>query len=232
MKLNLGLVLMAFSLMATTAPAQTDNFGVWTSVEANKKLKKFEFNGELELRMRDNLQNVGRISAKTGIEYAIFKPIKIGVAYRYMYFYDAKYSDLQPRNQIITYLQGKQKVGRFSFTLRERFQYTTKDESDRIKKSGKIDTYRINPEWIWRNRLKINYNIPKSKFSPEFSIESFYQLNNPDGNVFEELRYILGCEYEINKKQSIELFGVYDKEINVTDPEEKFAVGIGYVYAF
>lgn len=225
-------VILLFMLIVVHLRAQSDDFGVWSSVEIAKKMKKFELNGEIEFRMRDNVQNIARISAKAGAEYSIFKPLKIGIAYQYIHFNDIEYSDFQPRNRIIGYLQGKQKWGRFSFTLRERIQFTIKDESDRIKKSGKIDNYKINPEWTWRNRLKIAYDIPKSKFSPAVSVESFYQLNNPDGNVFEGLRYTVSGAYKINKKQSVELFGLYDNEFNVNNPENKYVIGVSYAYSF
>jgi hypothetical protein len=33
------------------------------------------------------------------------------------------------------------------------------------------------------NRFKIGYDIPKFPVKPAFSFETFYQLNNPDGNT-------------------------------------------------
>ncbi len=219
-------------LVSVPLSAQNDDFGVWSSVEIMKKLKKIELNGELELRTRDNLQNISRLSGKVGVEYRIIKPLRVGVAYQYLHFHDMEYSDYQPRNRFIAYLQGRQKWGNFTFSLRERIQVTTKDDSDRIKNSGKIDTYKINPGWVWRNRLKIAYDIPKSRITPAVSVESFYQLNNPDGNVFEGMRYALSGSYKINKKQSVELFGLYDKEINVNNPENRYVAGVTYTYSF
>lgn len=228
-------IIIAFSLiLLALVPlhSQNDDFGIWSSVEVTKKLKKFELNGELEFRMRDNLQNIARLSGKVGAEYRIIKPLKIGAAYQYIYFYDTEYADYQPRNRFIAYLQGRHKWGNVTFSLRERIQVTVKDESDRIKSSGKIDTYKMNPDWVWRNRLKIAYDIPKSKITPAVSVESFYQLNNPDGNVFEGMRYTLSGTYKINKQQSVELFGLYDKEMNVKNPENRYVVGCGYTYSF
>lgn len=227
------IIIFSFLLLVSISlSAQNDDFGVWSSIEITKKLKKIELNGELELRTRDNLQNISRLSGKVGVEYRIIKPLRVGVAYQYLHFHDMEYSDYQPRNRFIAYLQGRQKWGNFTFSLRERIQVTTKDESDRIKSSGKIDTYKMNPDWVWRNRLKIAYDIPKSRVTPAVSVESFYQLNNPDGNVFEGMRYTLSGSYKINKKQSVELFGLYDKEINVNNPENRYVAGVIYTYSF
>ncbi|WP_298651805.1 DUF2490 domain-containing protein [uncultured Proteiniphilum sp.] len=228
-------IIIIFSLLLVVCMSlrsQNDDFGIWSSVEVAKKLKKIELNGEFEFRMQDNLQNIARLSGKVGVEYRIIKPLKIGVAYQYIHFYDVEYSDYQPRNRFITYLQGQQKWGNFNFSLRERVQLTTRDESDRIKSNGKIDTYKMNPDWIWRNRLKIEYDIPKCKITPAVSVESFYQLNNPDGNAFEGMRYTLSGSYKLNKQQSLELFGLYDKEMNVNNPENRYVLGIAYIYSF
>lgn len=226
------LIFSLFLLVSVPLRSQNDDFGIWSSVEITKKLKKIELNGEFEFRMRDNLQNIARVSGKVGVEYRIIKPLKVGVAYQYVHFYDVEYSDYQPRNRFIAYLQGRQKWGNFTLSLRERIQITTKDESDRIKGSGKIDTYKMNPDWVWRNRMKIAYDIPKSRITPAVSVESFYQLNNPDGNVCEGMRYTLSGTYKINKTQSVELFGLYDREMNVNNPENRYVVGAGYMYSF
>ena len=156
----------------------------------------------------------------------------MGAGYQYIYFHDFKYSNFQPRNRFYFFLQEKRKMGDFTFTLRERIQVTTKDESDRIKSNGKIDTYKINPDYSWRNRLKIDYNIPRCPVSPSLSVESFCQLNNPDGNKFDDMRYTLSFKYNLTKHNEIEIYGLVDKEMNVKNPEKKLVTGIGYVHSF
>ncbi|WP_160150027.1 DUF2490 domain-containing protein [Parabacteroides sp. Marseille-P3160] len=212
--------------------AQTETFGLWSSIEASKKLNRFDLNSELELRTMEGVEKIARISAKVGVDYRMIKPLKVGIAYQYIHFNDVKYSDFQPRNRFIAYLQGKQKWGNWEFTLRERLQTTIKDESDRLKESGKTDTYKMNPEWTWRNRLRISYNIPKCKITPSFSIETFYQLNNPDGNTFDRLRYTLSGTYKINKQNAIELYGLYQRNINTDEPENRSAIGVSYSFSF
>lgn len=226
------LIIACSMLWSVSSYAQDDYFGFWASVDATKKLNRVELSGEVELRMRDNMERVARMAAKIGAEYKIIKGLNVGIAYQYIHFNDVEYSDYQPRHRLIGYIQGKQKWGNISVSLRERIQTTYKDEDDRIKSSGKIDTYKSNPEWIWRNRLKIAYDIPKCKFTPSVSAESFYQLNNPDGNVFENMRYTLACTYKINKKKSVEFFLLYDNEINVNNPEDKYVAGVSYSFSF
>ncbi|MBP1616352.1 MAG: hypothetical protein H6Q14_179 [Bacteroidetes bacterium] len=225
---------IAGMIFAVLGMAQTTNdFGIWSSAGASKDLgNKWSVSGEIENRTRDNSSEISRWGVQLGAEYKLWKPLTVGLAYQFQYYHDMKYFDFQQRNRFIGYLQGKHKWNNFSFSLRERFQITTKDESDRIKASGKIDDYKINPEWIWRNRFKVAYNIPSCRFTPAFSIETFYELNNPDGNQFEGLRYTLSVEYKMSKRSSLELSGIYDKEVNTDEPTNRTVIGIGYSHKF
>lgn len=225
-----GILLMTALIMKAQS---TDDFGIWANVEVEKKInKRWSADGELELRLSENASEIKRLSAKAGITYTIIKGVKAGVAYQFMHFHDLEYEDFQFRHRAIGYVQGRKKWGDFTLSLRERVQMTTKDDSDRIKSSGKIDTYKMNPEWSWRNRLKIAYDIPKCRLTPAASFETFYQLNNPDGNKFDGLRSIVSVTYKINKRHSIEFSGIYDKEINVNNPENRWVLGAGYAFSF
>ncbi|NDW08557.1 DUF2490 domain-containing protein [Dysgonomonas sp. 520] len=222
-----------FLFLVITAKGQSDDFGIWSNIEIEKKInKKWAVNGELEMRTRENSSEIARWGLKVGGDYSIIKEVKVGLAYQFLYFHDIEYWDFQPRHRFIGFLQGRKKWGNFVFSLRERFQTTTKDDSDRIKKSGKKDKYKTNPEWSWRNRIKVGYDIPMCKFTPSLSFESFFQLNNPDGNDFDGLRYTLSLAYKLNKKHTIDLSGILDKEINVKNPEDKYILSIGYSYSF
>lgn len=212
--------------------SQTTDFGVWTSIGAAKKFNKFNIETEGCFRSKSNSEQIDRLSFQIDGSYNIFKPLKVGASYEYMYYNDTKYSDFQNRHRLSLFLQGKQKLGRFSFSLTERVQVTTKDESDRIKSSGKIDTYRIDPAWTWRSKIKVAYNIPKTPLTPSLSAEAYYILNDPDGNTFYKLRYTLALSYKFERNHAIEIFGLIDKEINTTDPVTTYITGLGYNYSF
>jgi len=204
--------------------AQSDDFGAWMSVSVEKEIKKWDFGFEQELRTMDNSSHVERVSSSLSAEYKLFKPLKIGASYEFIVLNDLENDDLQPRHRGNVYLQGKYKIGRLTASLRERIQVTYKDETER--------TYKMNPKWSWRNKLKFDYNIPHSPVSPFASFETFYQLNNPDGNKFDNLRYSAGTEYKFNKHHAIEIYGLIDKEINVKKPVRRFVAGAGYSFSF
>jgi len=231
MKKRIKLIIL-FLFISFHLWSQTDDFGVWTTLELEKKLMRWSFTTEAELRTLHDSKDVARWNLELGAVFDISKHLKIGASYQFIYFHDFKYADYQPRNRFILYLTGKKKFGNFSISLRERAQMTTKDDSDRIKKSGKIDTYKMNPEYSWRNRVKVAYYFETARFEPAFSFESFYSLKNPDGNTFDDLRYSLSITYYINKHQEIEIYGLIDKEINVKNPVKTSVAGFGYNYSF
>jgi hypothetical protein len=224
--------LFLFLLLSAGLKAQTTESAIWTTVGLNKDFGKWDFSTEAEIRTPTGFEQINRSSLQVEASYNIFKKLKVGASYQFMYYYDEKYSDYQPRNRAALFVQGKQKWGDFTFSLRERVQVTTKDESDRIKKSGKIDTYKINPAWMWRNRLKVAYNIPHIKLEPSLSVESFYELNDPDGNDFCNMRYTLSLSYNFNKHHSIELYGLMDREMNVNNATNSNVTGIAYSFSF
>jgi long-subunit fatty acid transport protein len=212
--------------------AQTSDFGIWVSAGVTKKLWKWNLDASGELRLKENTSQVDRMSLQFNASYHINKPLSAGIGYEFIYYHDSKYADYQPRQRYMLFIQGKQKFGHFSFSLREKIQRTIKDESDRLKENGDYDNYKINPEWVWRNRLALAYNIPRFPVNPAFSFESFYQLNNPDGNKFEKLRFTLALSFKPGKHHEFKVYGLIDQKINVDNPYKRFILGTGYTFSF
>lgn len=226
-KANYRYFLTMLFLFPFILKGQDNQLRTWTSIGIEKPIGNWNIGSEFELRQFDFYGKPQRTSLEIGPSYKISKRLDIGAAYKIMRSYDEKYDDYQTRHRFDIGLQGDIKIGRFEFALRERFDYTTKDESDRIKANGEIDTYRINPDIRWRNRLRIRYDIPNSKIEPAVSAESFYQLNNPDGNNFENIRYTLSIGYNITKQHEIVLFGLLNDEFDETEQDYQ-VFGISY----
>ncbi|MDR0713282.1 MAG: DUF2490 domain-containing protein [Bacteroidales bacterium] len=232
MNIRIFFIVVLLLLSGMAAKARSRDFGIWTGVQAEKKWTRWSWNGELELRMRDNARTVGRWGLKLGGNCAVVKNLRIGAAYQFLYFHDTEYDDFQPRHRLTTFALGKQKWGNFAFSLREKIQVTTKDESDRIKKSGKIDTYKINPAWSWRNRLKIACDIPRCRFTPAISAETFYQLNRPDGNRFNGVRIAVSVACRIDRKSTLNISGIYHRDVNEQRPQDRLVTDVCYAYSF
>ncbi len=222
------LVVIILSLSTTFLWAQIEEFGTWSSVSAEKSIGEIGLSAEAELRTIYGLQLINRASLGLGVDYRINDYLKVAAGYSFMNTLDAKYYNYQLRHRYNASATGRIKVDRFTFSLRERVQITFKDDSKRIRENGTIDTYRINPAWVWRNRLQAEYNIRKSKFTPSVSAESFYVLNNPAGNSFYKMRYTLSCDYRINKRNSVSAFAVLNTGFDDEDLYGKYIFGLNY----
>ena len=237
------LIILLFAILPVTFIWAQGEYGSWTTISLEKELsKKWELGAEAELRTIYYARLMERMSLGLSADYTILKGWKVGAGYQIMNKLDTKYLNYQVRNRFNLSTSGRLKFNDLTISLRERIQLTTKDDSKRIRDDQTIDTYKINPEWKWRNRVQISYNIPNFKITPTFSVESNFQLNNPVGNHFDKMRYILSLGYKIKKVHQIEVFGVLNDEFESDDAGViisssddvygKYNLGVGYKYSF
>ncbi len=261
------LLLLAVLLPATSLMAQEEEpGGIWTGITIEKNItKKWSVDTEIEFRSNGFSPSRDRFGIQFGTDYEIFKNFKLGASYNWMNVNDDyKYNNagvirtdyFQNRHRINAQAVYRYDIGDFRLQLRERFRVTYKDDSDRIMEDGTINTNRLNPDYVWRNRLKISYNKKKLDWTPYVSFETYYLLNDPEeirfynaegsdykvGNSYiSRLRSIAGIAYKINKRNSIEVYGLYTnnrgpERIRVDGPNYNaltewsgdFVVGIGY----
>jgi len=232
MKKKFILILILVFSFGQLVLAQSESYGTWTSIGVEKKLHKWNLSAETELRTIYYLQLIDRWSVGLSADYNALKYVKVGVGYLFMNSLDKKYDNYQFRNRFYVSTTGKVKFSDFSFSLREKIQVTFKNDSKRIQDDGTIDTYKINPEWTWRNRMQMSYNIPHCRVTPSLSVESFYQLNNPDGNTFDNMRYTLSFDYKINKKNTVQVYGLINSKLNSDDTSGKYILGVSFTHSF
>ncbi len=231
MSKNIAYILL-FLLVPIVGFAQDDSFRTWTSVGVKKSLNNWELSTEAEIRKAGFYEKTLRSSIGFAAYYDVSKVIEVGPAYTLIQFYDSKYDDYQMRHRFDFTVTGKHEIKRFTIRLREQIEYTNKDESDRIRDNGTIDTYRINPELLWRNRLKISYNVKGIPLTPSLAAESFYQLNNPDGNIFEKFRYTMSLSYKVAKQHEFQLFSIINQDRADPNSQTEYVLGLGYTFDF
>lgn len=141
------LLLAVFALSPFfSANAQSDDeFGVWTTLEASKKInKKFKAAFEAEFRTLDGVGSVERYSLGARIDYKITKWLKANAGYIFiynrkpseknikdvidadagLYDYNVDHAYWTCRNRFHITVAGEYKIGRVEIGLRERLQYT------------------------------------------------------------------------------------------------------------
>ena len=139
---------MLAPLCNVNAQSNEDEFGIWATVEASKKInKKFKVVGDVEFRTYDFVNNIERTAIGVKLEYKILKWLKSNVGYQFHYKHNPEETSIKDpvydeegnfagneynidndywviRNRVYATISGEYKVGRFEFGLRERLQYT------------------------------------------------------------------------------------------------------------
>ena len=145
-------LLMAAFILApvsgANAQSEDDEFGVWTTLEASKKInKKLKLDFEAELRTIEGVGDIDRVSVGAGASYKLAKWLKASAGYIFIYSHSLDSKDTKwdepiessgetlygynvdhaywtERHRFHVSLTGEYKVGRVEFSLRERVQYT------------------------------------------------------------------------------------------------------------
>lgn len=237
------IILLLFSVfLVVDSYSQNKDFGVWTTIEAEKKLnKKLSLSGEVEMRTRDKLKTMDRWSGTIDMSYNLYKFIKIGGNYSYLYSHkersETQKGNIIPqywysRHRFSLYATGKYKIDRFTFSLRERWQYTyrpekyvtkydddgiTRKDDEQVKGTGKN---------LLRSRFQIDYEVMKNLINPYASIEMYH-----DKKGLEKTRYTIGTSIKANKKNEFDLFYRYQDHA-LDDEDSGHILGVKYKYNF
>lgn len=141
--------------------------------------------------------------------------LKVGAEYRHS-FRDRYHTNI-PRLDLQMWLSWKKD----RVSLAHRFEY----EHEFIPVT-KLRT-------VLRNRLGVEYNIPKWKLDPHVSAEAFTGLHYT-GNNLVGMRYELGTEMNLDKKKTrtLGLAVRYDQELNTAGPKNRWLFVISFEHEF
>lgn len=203
--------------------AQYNDAGLWLGMTIEKKItSSTSLVLSEELRMNENISQVGTVFTDLGLSHKLNKYFSAGLNYRFSLKRnpDAYYGT---RHRLYGDITGRYKIKRVTIVLRERIQ--SQMENINSSETGRF------PQWYLRSKLTVRYSLI-NKIKPSVAIEVFYQLNNPEGNEIDNLRYSAGIEYEFNKRHVIEPFYIIQQEIHVNNPVTDFVSGISYAFTF
>ena len=230
------------------AHAQSDDFGIWYTVNAEKKIdKKWSVEGEVEFRTRNNTRTADCWNFEADVNFKPVKGIKISAGYMFMldnvkekitYNPDGNYNNWRPSywagsHRVMINVTGSKKFGRFEFSLRERWQYTyrpskTTTRYDFDNAYWEDTNVRSKGKNMLRSRLAVEYDIPKCKVDPYASVELFNALR------LERVRYTAGVDYKLKKIHTFSLYYRYQAVNNFdgdNDPN-RHVLGLSYKYKF
>ncbi|MES2762745.1 MAG: DUF2490 domain-containing protein [Bacteroidota bacterium] len=204
---------------------QSNDAGMWNTLSIQHALnKKIIFVIDQEFRLRENYQRINLFYTNIGIDYKATKFLKISPTYRTIQKrrLEGTYSY---RHRLMLDVTLKKKLNKF--TLSERIRYQIEVQDFNTSRKGKLT------EQFLRFKTDLKYAATKN-ISPYISCELRYQIRAPRGdgplynNGFHRIRNVLGVEYELNKKNSVNLYYLIQSEFNISTPESIYILGIGY----
>lgn len=240
------LLLLMLLALPTLLRAQSD-FGLWYSVGAEKKInKRWAVAVEGEFRTRNNARTADRWDVGISTDYKVMKGLKVGTGYDLVYqntpekitlHADDTYNNWRPsfwgtRHRVHVDVTGSIDVGRFKFSLRERWQYTYRPE----KTTTRYDF--DNSQWeettvsgrgrnVLRSRLQVAWDPRHCPVTPFANVELFNSWS------LTKTRYTLGADWRVAKHHEV---GLYYRYQHVSDADEnqpnEHIIGLNYKFKF
>lgn len=205
------ILLLLSILMGVFAVAQTD-LGMWGGIAIEKEIsKKFEFQAEEEIRLKDNITTVNSLLTELGFTYKANKYYRLGLSYRFTYYTDGAIG-----NRLTLSNEARYKIEDFTLTYRLNFQqdFSTEDPIE----------YKI------RNRLGVDYKINKH-WEVGTAAELFYSFYY-NRNVLDRYRLKWGVDHRFNKHHRLGFTLIFQQEFNVANPDTDVILAAKYKYSF
>jgi hypothetical protein len=219
-----GLLLLAFLVLAgSNLRSQVNDAQLWLSANLEKKLTpalSVEFSEEV--RMIENITEVGTIYSNLGASYRFLKKFKVGAAYRFTQ--KRRLDDTYERFHS-WYFEGfyREKINPVGLSLRIRYQ-------SRYAESFSSEKSAI-PRNHFRTKLTVKYDLQK-KFEPYLYAEAFFRTGETPMQSFDQLRLCAGIEYSFNRMHMIDLHYLFCREYNAVNPETDYVIGLSYYLTF
>ncbi len=214
---------MSASLFAQSE--RTTDFGGIVSAEAEAALGgPFGLSVEEELRFDHDFTQFDRWLNSVGVDYTcLHNRMNIGLTADYIRRHnDRGYYENRGRLGLqVTYTE---EWRRFKFQVRSKAIGTFLDE--------RTGEHRVNPRLYWRNRLKVTYQQPNSRFKYALSTELFWLTNDPKKGGLDNLRTVLSVDYRLARQYSLSLFARMDNDLQVNAPVDRFYLGMTFKAKF
>jgi len=217
------LLVFLMMLAGNSLRAQVNDAQLWMDVNLEKKLTRalsVEFTEEV--RMNENITEVGTIFSDLGVSYRFIKHFKVGASYRFTLKrrLDDTYKQMNSWHVEGSY---REKIKQLALILRVRYQ-------SRYAETFTSEKATI-PNNHLRTKLTLKYDL-KKKYEPFLYVETYFQTGVPAWQSFDQLRLCAGIEYTFNRMHMVDLHYLFCREYNTKDPETDYVIGISYYFTF
>ena len=221
MKRLLSIVFLLVSVAAFAQSERTTDFGGIVSAEAEVGLGgNFGLSVEEELRIDHNFTQFDRWLNSLGVDYTcLHNRMNIGLTGDYIRRHnDRGYYENRGRLGLqVTYTE---EWRRFKFQGRSKLLATFFDE--------RTSEHRVNPRLYWRNRLKVTYQKPNSRFKYALSAELFWLTNDPKKGFIDNIRTVASVDYRLTRRHYLSAFVRMDNDLQVKEPVDMFYIGLTF----
>lgn len=219
MKRLLFIALVLVSLEVFSQSGRTTDFGGIVSAEASADLGwPFSLSVEEELRFDHDFSQFDRWLNSVGVDYScLHNRMNIGLTADYIRRHnDRGYYENRGRLGLqVTYAE---EYRHFKFQMRSKVIGTFFDE--------RTGEHRVNPRIYWRNRFKVTYQPMNSRFRYALSTELFWLTNDPKKGGLDNLRTVLSIDYRLSKRYYLSLFARMDNDLWVSEPVDRYYLGL------
>ncbi|WP_435353442.1 DUF2490 domain-containing protein [Emticicia sp. SJ17W-69] len=214
MKKYLKIFILLFISIATQAQKSEVDFQTRPAITLNLDLPKgWEVSSQYRAKFNENSNNYRGSYLYLDVDKKLNKYLSAGVAYRFGLVDGEKF------NRFSGSLEGKYKYKKLTFSLRELYQTQHQIISD--DDEGTAENY-------LRTRIGVKYAVTK-KIDFGISTEPF--MHKKEG-VFETdfWRNRIGFTYEYMKNKSVNLYYIWQPDVNKKYPDTKNIVGINFIF--
>ncbi|MBO4850661.1 MAG: DUF2490 domain-containing protein [Prevotella sp.] len=242
-------------LLPCVAFSQSD-FRSETSVELQKSLdERWQCGIELEMRTRDDLSSIDRLSAEVYADYKVLPWLKLAGGYVFLGDHNKRISHYEAgdrevtrgmaspgdrknlreywgiRHRLHASATAKWRFGRWRMSLRERWQYTYRPEQIVDGRYNYVYRKSDNVPHLYHGQAK---NTLRSRLSAEYDIRHcpltpFVSVETWHAWSLEQTRYTTGVEWKINKHHVVDVSYHYQHEADVEDDNpHRHVVGVSW----
>ena len=210
---------MLVSAVAFAQSGRTTDFGGIVSADAEVGLGgPFGLSVEEELRMDHNFTQFDRWLNSVGVDYScLHNRMSIGLTADYIRRHN-DHGYYENRGRIGLQVTYTEDYRRFKFQGRSKVIGTFFDE--------RTGEHRLNPRLYWRNRLKVTYQRPNSRFKYSISAELFWLVNDPRGSYVYNSRTVFAVDYRLERRDFLSVFARMDNDLQVKEPVDRFYFGV------
>lgn len=235
-------LLLPLVLFPACAYADDYDFGVDAIFSVDKSLvQNLSLQVETEVRTNEDSERFERFSLGAALSYKPISFLSLSVGYNFLYDFADKNITTDngrtfaerywyDRHRVHAAVTATLKLGGFSASLRERYQYTYTPEEDvnRLEAGApKKYTHKAKDKHSARTRLELSYSIAASGIAPYVSAELYHW------DSLQKSKFIGGVKWNVTSSHTASIFYAYQWILaeNDASPDMHY-LGVSYKFKF